>query len=326
MSAHAEALVPPPIVNAGARLDRLPISRFHWRVLWLISAGAFLDAFDIYLTGGVIAAMLKDGFSTLAQNASFVSATFTGMLIGAGLAGWVGDRMGRRYSYQTNLALFGVASLAAGFAPTIYWLIGLRFLMGIGMGAELVVAAGTLCEFVPPRYRGRWILMMGMVVNSGLLAATITGYFVIPDLGWRAMFAIAGVGALIVWVLRKRMPESPRWLESVGRLDEDAGCGVGDGGRILADHQHLRSGHDRPVCVCAGTVSDRTAAARDRHRRDVRAGRIDQHALSGGDAVRAVRSARRFADGVGHPAVPDRGDPGTAGGNRSAVAGRRFRS
>src|SRR5947208_1242707 len=77
------------VVNAGPRLDRLPISRFHWRVLWLISAGAFLDAFDIYLAGGVIAAMLKDGFSTLALNATFVSATFFGMLIGAGLAGWV---------------------------------------------------------------------------------------------------------------------------------------------------------------------------------------------------------------------------------------------
>ena len=217
MSEHAFGLAPPHIVNAGARLDRLPISRFHWRVLWLISAGAFLDAFDIYLAGGVIAAMLKEGFSTLALNATFVSATFFGMLIGAGLAGWVGDRMGRRYSYQTNLAVFGVASIAAVFAPNIYWLIGLRFLMGVGLGAELVVAAGTLCEFIPPRYRGRWISMMGLVINSGLLVATFTGYFVIPNLGWRTMFAIAGVGALVVWMLRKRMPESPRWLESVGR-------------------------------------------------------------------------------------------------------------
>lgn len=217
MSEHAAGLAPPHIVNAGARLDRLPISRFHWRVLWLISAGAFLDAFDIYLAGGVIAAMLKEGFSTLALNATFVSATFFGMLIGAGLAGWVGDRMGRRYSYQTNLAVFGVASIAAVFAPDIYWLIGLRFLMGVGLGAELVVAAGTLCEFIPPRYRGRWISMMGLVINSGLLVATFTGYFVIPNLGWRTMFAIAGVGALVVWMLRKRMPESPRWLEAVGR-------------------------------------------------------------------------------------------------------------
>ena len=89
--------------------------------------------------------------------------------------------------------------------------------MGVGLGAELVVAAGTLREFIPPRYRGRWVSMMGLTINSGLLIATVTGYFVIPSLGWRAMFALAGVGALIVWFLRKQMPESPRWLESVGR-------------------------------------------------------------------------------------------------------------
>lgn len=207
-------------VNAGARLDRLPIAPFHWRIMGLIGAGAALDAFDIYLAGGVVAAMLKEGFSTLQQNATFISATFFGMFIGAGLAGYVGDRMGRRYSYQFNLALFGVASLAACFAPDITVLTALRFVMGIGLGAELVVAAGTLCEFIPPGYRGRWISMLGIVTNSGLLIATSVGYLVIPNLGWRYMFAIAGGGALVVWLLRKRMPESPRWLEAVGRNEE----------------------------------------------------------------------------------------------------------
>jgi putative MFS transporter len=142
------------------------------------------------------------------------------MLIGAALAGYVGDRFGRRYSYQTNLAIFGIASLLACVAPNIETLIALRFLMGIGLGAELVVAAGTLCEFIPPAYRGRWISLMGLVINSGLLFATSVGYFVIPNLGWRWMFGIAGIGALAIWIMRKRMPESPRWLESVGRTAE----------------------------------------------------------------------------------------------------------
>jgi putative MFS transporter len=111
-------------------------------------------------------------------------------------------------------------SFVAAFAPTIQWLIGARFLMGIGLGAELVVAAGTLCEFIPPGYRGRWISLLGLIVNSGLVIATSVGYVVIPHLGWRWMFGIAGLGALVVWVLRHRMPESPRWLESVGRAQE----------------------------------------------------------------------------------------------------------
>jgi putative MFS transporter len=207
-------------VNAGPRLDRLPISRFHWRVLALISAGAFLDAFDVYMAGGVLAALKATGFATLGQVAFFLSATFLGMLIGAAMAGYLGDRFGRRYSYQFNLALFGFASVAAVFAPNMPILIAFRFLMGIGLGAELVVAAGTLGEFIPPSHRGRWGSIMGALIGSGLLVSTMIGFVVIPTLGWRAMFAIAGGAALLIWVLRKKMPESPRWLESVGRLDE----------------------------------------------------------------------------------------------------------
>ena len=208
------------IVNSGARLDRLPVSRFHWRILLLIAAGGFIDAFDIYLASSVMAAMLKDGFSDLARNAVFVSATFFGMLIGSGLAGYLGDRYGRRSSYQTNLAIFGAASIAACFAPNIETLIVLRFIMGVGLGAELVVATGTLCEFIPPSHRGRWGALLGLLINSGLPVANLAGFLVIPSLSWRAMFAIAGVGAVIVWLMRKSFPESPRWLESRGRVQE----------------------------------------------------------------------------------------------------------
>ncbi|AJK45997.1 MFS transporter [Burkholderia plantarii] len=207
-------------VNAAGRLDRLPVSRFHWKILGLIAGGAFLDAFDLYLANGALASMVKDGFTDLAHGAMFVSSTFIGMMIGAFAAGHVGDRLGRRYSYQLNLAIFGVASLAACFAPGIDWLIALRLVMGIGLGAELVVAAGTLAEFVPPATRGKWVSLLAVITNSGLFAALAAGYWIIPHLGWRYMFALAGIGALVVWFLRKRMPESPRWLESAGRLDE----------------------------------------------------------------------------------------------------------
>ncbi|GAB3626884.1 MFS transporter [Pandoraea terrae] len=207
-------------VNAAGRLDRLPISRFHWKILGLIAGGAFLDAFDIYLANGAVAAMVKEGFTDLRHGAMFVSSTFVGMMIGAFAAGYVGDKLGRRYSYQLNLAIFGLASIAACFAPTIEWLIALRFIMGVGLGAELVVAAGTLAEFVPPATRGRWVSLLAIIINSGLFVALAAGYWIIPHLGWRYMFAVAGVGAIVVWFLRHRMPESPRWLESIGKLDE----------------------------------------------------------------------------------------------------------
>jgi putative MFS transporter len=208
------------IVNAAGRLDRLPISRFHWKILGLIAGGAFLDAFDIYLANGAVAAMVKEGFTDLRHGAIFVSSTFVGMMIGAFAAGYIGDKLGRRYSYQLNLGIFGLASIAACFAPNIEWLIALRFIMGIGLGAELVVAAGTLAEFVPPATRGKWVSLLAIIINSGLFVALAAGYWIIPHFGWRYMFALAGIGAIVVWFLRHRMPESPRWLESVGKTEE----------------------------------------------------------------------------------------------------------
>jgi putative MFS transporter len=100
------------------------------------------------------------------------------------------------------------------------WLIAARFVMGLGLGAEIVVGYSTLTEFVPPRIRGRWLALMALVVVSGLPATTILGSLIIPVFGWRPMFVIAAIGALIVWYLRKALPESPRWLESKGRLTE----------------------------------------------------------------------------------------------------------
>ncbi|ACA15090.1 major facilitator superfamily MFS_1 [Methylobacterium sp. 4-46] len=207
-------------VNAGGRLDRLPIGPFHYRIMWLIGIGMFFDGFDIYIAGTVLGATLKSGFSTLPENALFVSSTFVGMMAGSFLTGFLGDRYGRRFTYQANLLIFGLAAIAAAFAPSMTVLIVLRFIMGVGLGAENVVGYSTMTEFVPARSRGRWLGLMAVFVVTGLPVASLAGYVVIPLLGWRAMFVLGGLGALGVWYLRKRLPESPRWLEAVGRTEE----------------------------------------------------------------------------------------------------------
>jgi putative MFS transporter len=209
-----------PTVNAGARLDRLPISGFHYRVFWLIAAGMFFDGYDLYVGGNVLGATIKSHFSTLGQNAQFVSLTFVGMTVGSLAAGFLGDRFGRRFTYQFNLMIFGLASLAAAFVPDMRSLIALRFVMGLGLGAEIVVGYSTMTEFVPPRTRGKWLGFMAFVVVAGFPVTSILGTAIIPAFGWRPMFVIAGIGALIVWYLRKRLPESPRWLEAQGRNAE----------------------------------------------------------------------------------------------------------
>src|SRR6476661_6000232 len=207
-------------VNAGARLDRLPISSFHYRIFWLVGAGMFFDGYDLYVAGGVLAAVLQSKFSTIPENLQFISLTFVGMTLGALITGFVGDKFGRRFTYQVNLLIFGLASLAAAFAQDINQLLACRFVQGLGLGAEIVVGYSTLTEFVPPKTRGRWLSMMAFLVVAGFPATALLGYLIIPAWGWRPMFVIAGVGSLIVWYLRKNLPESPRWLESQGRTAE----------------------------------------------------------------------------------------------------------
>jgi putative MFS transporter len=188
--------------------------------MWLIGGGMFFDGFDIYLAGIVLGATVKSGFSTLAQNGYFVSVTFVGMMLGSFVTGFLGDHFGRRFTYQSNLAIFGFASIAAAFAPSMKVLILIQAVIGFGLGAENVVGYSTLTEFVPPQSRGKWLGLMTVFVVTGLPVAALTGTLIIPWLGWRAMFVLGGLGALVVWYLRKKLPESPRWLESVGRTEE----------------------------------------------------------------------------------------------------------
>ena len=95
----------------------------------------------------------------------------------------------------------------------------LRLVTGVGLGAENVVGYSTMTEFVPPQTRGKWLGGMNVIVVSGLPVAALLGTLIIPHFGWRAMFALGGMGALVVWYLRRRC-RSRRWLESVGRIAE----------------------------------------------------------------------------------------------------------
>src|SRR5260370_11859751 len=142
------------------------------------------------------------------------------MMIGSFLTGFLGDRFGRRFSYQANLIMFGSASIASAFAPNMSVLILLRCIMGIGLGAELVAGYAAMTEFLPPQARGRWCGILNAVVVVSLPISALASAVLIPRFGWRIMFVIGGVGAQIGWYLPKSMPESPRWLESVGPPDE----------------------------------------------------------------------------------------------------------
>ncbi|MGF6543400.1 MFS transporter [Paraburkholderia youngii] len=217
----------------AARLDRIPTHSFHTRLLGLVGGGMLIDNFDIYIAGSVLVVLLHSGWSTLSSNAAFVSATFAGMMIGTFAAGLIGDRYGRKLTFQINLAVFGLASIGAAAATNIDLLIAMRFICGVGLGAEIVTGYSTLAEFVPPQSRGKWLALLSMCSSCGLLTATLFSYLLIPIAGWRIMFAIPGVAALFVLWLRKAIPESPRWLEMRGRHAEADAivCSIEDSAR-----------------------------------------------------------------------------------------------
>ena len=204
-------------ISIGARLDRLPVTQLHRKVFNLIAVGMFFEGFDIYIAASVLGATYKSGFSTLVQNGFFISMTFVGMTLGALLTGFLGDRYGRQFTYQLNLIVFGVASLASAVAPNMTTLIALRFLMGLGLGAEVVVGYSMMAEFFPARIRGRWSGMMCTLVTAGLPVSAFLAWLLVPTFGWRVMFLLGAVGSFVAWFLRRELPESPRWLVVMGR-------------------------------------------------------------------------------------------------------------
>src|SRR5258708_23558036 len=207
-------------VNAGARIDRLPISSFHYRIFALVGAGMFFDGYDLYIAGGVLASVIQTKFSTGSQNLQFISLTFVGMTVGSLITGFVGDKMGRRFTYQINLLIFGLASLAAAFAQDMTQLTACRFVQGLGLGAEIVVGYSTLTEFVPPKTRGRWLAFMAFLVVAGFPVTAILGYLIIPTWGSRPILVISAAPPLLLCYLRNNLPESPRHLQSQGRTEE----------------------------------------------------------------------------------------------------------
>lgn len=200
-----------------ARINNLPVTKTMYRIFTLITLGMVLDGFDVYLAGGVLGQLVQTGWSSLTLNAVFISTTFIGLFIGSVVTGFVGDRKGRQFAYQINLFIFGIASLASFFAPNMTTLIILRGISGIGLGAEIVTGFALLAEFVPAGSRGKWVGSLSVFANCSAPIATFLGFVIIPSIGWRWMFAIAGVLSIIVWYFRRSLPESPRWYFSQGK-------------------------------------------------------------------------------------------------------------
>jgi MFS transporter, putative metabolite:H+ symporter len=206
--------------HAGARLDRLPICSFHYRLLMLIGIGLLIDSFDIYIQGAILAELVRTHLSNPIRNAQFLSTTFAGLALGTLITGWAGDRWGRRTIYRMNLLLFGLATLMAAFAPTFSVLLICRFVAGLGLGGEVMTCYVCLAEFVPASQRGRWQGLLAFVSSLGLPLSALASWAIIPRFGWRPVFMVVGGLALAAWIYQRNIPESPRWYEVRNRHAE----------------------------------------------------------------------------------------------------------
>lgn len=208
--------------SLAARLDDLPFTRRHARLLSGSGLGWALDAMDVGLISFVLAALAQQWDLTKAESGWIASIGFIGMALGASLGGLLADRFGRRQVFALTLLIYGLATGASALAGGIAILLVLRFFVGLGLGAELPVASTYVSEFAPARIRGRLIVILEAFWAVGWTAAALIGYFVIPasEDGWRWAFALGAVPAVYALIVRWGLPESPRWLASRGRIAE----------------------------------------------------------------------------------------------------------
>ena len=213
------------MISIAARLNRLPPTRIHRQATVIAGIGSFFDLFDIFLAGVLGTVLTQQFHLTRAALPPIIGSSFVGMFFGATLLGRYADHAGRRTAFLLNLGIYSSFTLLGAFSVDVTMLIVTRFLAGIGIGAELPLVDAYLSELLPARHRGRYTAWAYTIGFFGIPAAGFLARMLVPRQplgidGWRWMFIAGSLGAAIVWATRSKLPESPRWLESVGRTAE----------------------------------------------------------------------------------------------------------
>jgi len=214
--------------NIPARLDRLPWSRWHWRVVFALGTAWVLDGLEVTIVGS-IGSMLErpDTLGLSAAQIGWAGSLYVaGAVVGALVFGRLADRLGRKRLFLITLAVYMGATVACGFSTGFASFAFFRFLTGIGIGGEYAAINSAIDELIPARVRGRvnlaingsfWIgAALGALLSLVLLDERVLG----PQQGWRAGFLLGAVLAAAILLVRRHVPESPRWLLAHGRADE----------------------------------------------------------------------------------------------------------
>jgi MFS transporter, putative metabolite:H+ symporter len=209
-------------VSLLARIERTQVSPWHIRALLVMGSATFFDAFDVLAIAYVLPTLI--GVWKLAPRTIgvLISSSFIGQIVGALFFGWLAERIGRLRCAKITIAVYSLMSLLCAAAWNIPSLLAFRTIQGIGLGGEVPVAAAYINEISRAKGRGRFFLIYQFIFPIGLVGASLLGFWLVPLFGWRTMFLIGGLPAILVLALfvGNILPESPRWLVSKGRFDE----------------------------------------------------------------------------------------------------------
>ena len=206
--------------DALAALDALPVGRFHRRLVILSGLGWMFDGMDTILLSLVLPALALHWQLSPAQAGLVGTVDRFGALCGAALAGLLADRYGRRTLFQASLVVYSLGTGLLALTAKLPTFLFVRFFVGLGLGGELPVVAALITETVPAKERGRLLALLSSFFSYGWLLAALLGFFIIPSLGWQAVFLAGALPALYVFVLRRGIEESPRYLIAKGRWRE----------------------------------------------------------------------------------------------------------
>ena len=204
----------------AARIERLPLSPWHLKLRIIMGIALFFDAFDALAIAYVLPVLIGMWKLAPGQIGLLIAAGFAGQLVGAIVFGWLAERIGRIPAAVWTIGIFSVFSIVCAFAWSYPSMLVFRFIQGLGLGGEVPIAAAYIGEIAKADRRGRFFLLYQVVFAIGLAAVAVAATWVVPTLGWQWMFYIGAVPAVIALILRRMLPESPRWLASRGRLED----------------------------------------------------------------------------------------------------------
>ena len=213
-------IAPPSASDLVARLERVPITRWHLRARIVMGSATFFDAFDALSLAFVLPVLVGLWDISAVQIGWLIAAGYFGQFAGALFFGAIAERYGRIISAAGATALMSLMSLACALAGNFPALLALRLVQGIGVGGEVPVAAVYINELSKARGRGRFFLLYEMIFPVGLMVTGQIGALVVPLFGWQMMFLIGGIPGLVITGLLLKLRESPRWLIGKGRMEE----------------------------------------------------------------------------------------------------------